>query len=459
MVESIVDAFKQIPAGGLVGVVTAAVLLLQLTALVVAYRAPSGRRARVWQIAGVVGVLVATTIDVLAVHAARVVLFSGFAGDDASERASALSAGISGQLNGIALLGSSGVWMGLLGVLGLQRVLEARRPGESPTLYGPLLLIPLGLAAIVVGSMLWATHLIKQFAALAGLSPEMKGASLFGAMETAAPMLARFARVSRSTIVGMTLLAAALIVKRVRSSGPPGQLQLGRPGRTATWLASALALLLAVALWVAVRPLRAENQLPWPAPRFSGQALLVVTPPTPDLAGPDPVVRAPVIQLMADRLALDGRRCSLEELGEMLRTLRTNYQLLHPGERFAGDLIVIADRALTMPRVLSLLRIAHRADYDALMFTFTKEELFARPTMGTLRRVLSSTARASLMDAYDREANRGADPEGDHTVLHAADFSSYEPFARRLVELRRAGRPVVLDLGKDPGVTGEPGQP
>jgi hypothetical protein len=74
--------------------------------------------------------------------------------------------------------------------------------------------------------------------------------------------------------------------------------------------------------------------------------------------------------------------------------------------------------------------------------------------MGTLRRVLTSAARASLIDAYDREANGGADPAGDHTVLRAADFASYESFARRLVKLRRAHKDVVLDLGKDPDVTG-----
>jgi hypothetical protein len=88
------------------------------------------------------------------------------------------------------------------------------------------------------------------------------------------------------------------------------------------------------------------------------------------------------------------------------------------------------------------------------MFTFAKEETTVRPTMGALRRVVASAARASLMDAYDREANGGADPEGDHTVLRAGDFASYDQFARRLVELRRADKDVVLDLGKDPDDAG-----
>ena len=170
-------------------------------------------------------------------------------------------------------------------------------------------------------------------------------------------------------------------------------------------------------------------------------------------------MRAPVVQLWADHLALDGRPDSLDELGDALHTLRNNYQLLHPGERFTGDLVVIADRELTMQRLVTVLRVAHRTIYERPLFTFTKEETTVRPTMGTIRRVLSSAARASLMDAYDREANGGADPEGDHTVLRAADFSSYDQLARRLVELRRAHRDVVLDLGKERGGAGDSDRP
>jgi hypothetical protein len=178
--------------------------------------------------------------------------------------------------------------------------------------------------------------------------------------------------------------------------------------------------------------------------------LMVVTPSTPDLVGRDGIVRAPVIQLFADRLTLDGAPWSLDDLGRALQTLRVNYQLLHPGERFAGDLVMVADRVLTMHRLVTLLRVAHGEHYDAVMFTFAKEETTVRPTMGTLRRVVASAARASLLDAYDREANGGTDPEGDHTVLRAGDFASYDQFAQRLVELRRADKDVVLDLGKDP---------
>jgi hypothetical protein len=449
---TIAEAVKQIPGGGLVAGVTAAVTLLLAYVLLIVNRAARTRRTRLWQIAAITGVPVATTLDLLAVHAARVTMLSGFASADASERSSVISAGISGQLNGIALLASSSVWIWPLGLFVLHKMLETRRPADSPRFAGPLFLIPIGLVAIVVGSMLWATGLVHGFASIAWTDPETKTARILGALDEGASALRRFAQVSRWTILGLTALAVALIAAGQRRPRPTGEPLPAGPGRAATWWASALALLLAAALWVGARPLRAENQLPWPAPQLSGEVLAIATPPTPDLAGPDPIVRAPVIQLMADRLAMDTAPYSLEDLGGPLQTLRTNYQLLHPGERFAGDLI-------TMPRLVSLLWVAHHAGYDALMFIFSKEETTVRPTLGTIRRVLSSAARASLMDASDREANGGADPEGDHTVLRLSDFKSYEPFARRLVELRRAGRDVVLDLGKEPGGATDSGRP
>jgi len=452
LIEAIAEAMDQIPAGRLVAGVTATVLLVQLRGLVLAIRAAGTPRARKWQVAGVAGALVATTVDVLAVHAARVSMLSGFAGDDASERASTLSAGISGQLNGIAMFASSGIWM--LVLLGLQTVLEGRRPANRPAFYGALFLIPAGLAALVVGTLFWATGLIRMFATLAGVEPQTKATRILAGLDDGALALRRAAVASTWAILGLTALASVLIVMRLRRARSSAEPPSARPGWTATWWASAISLVLAAALWVGARPLRAENQAPWPALQPSGEVLAIATPPTPDLFGPDPIVRAPVVQLFADRLALDGAPYSLDDLGGPLQTLRMNYQLLHPGERFAGDLVVVADRALTMHRLVSLLRVAHGEHYDAVMFTFAKEETTLRPTMGALRRVLTSTARASLMDGYDREANGGADPEGDHTVLRAGDFASYDRFARRLVELRRADKDVVLDLGKDRDAAG-----
>jgi hypothetical protein len=457
--ELITEVANQIPAGRLVLGVTAAAMLLQLRALVLTYRSASSRRALIWQIASAAGVVVATSLDLLAVHAARSTMLAGFVMTDPAEKASAISAGIGGQLNGIALLASSSLWMWPIGLFGLKKVLEARRPSAGPGFYGPLFLIALGLTSVAVGALLWTTHLVKEFAALAGVAPEDKGARLIGALDIASPALRRFAQVSRWTVPALTVLALALVLARLRRSAPRDDPPPAVPGRRAAVVTSALALLLAATLLIAISPLRRENQLPWPPGRLVGEILMTVVPPTPDLEGPDPLERAPVVQVFTDQLAIDGWSRPLDEIGGILQTLRMNFQLLHPGERFAGQLVLVADRALSMQRLTSVLWVAHRGGYDAPMFAFTREETIVRPMMGPLRRVLSSSARISLSDAFDRAAAGGAEPSSNSAVLSPADFPRYDAFARRLVQLRRAGTDVALDLGKDPEGEDEPARP
>ncbi len=327
--ESIAEVANQIPARGLVLGVTAAAMLLQLRALVLAYRAASSQRTLVWQIAATAGVVVATSLDLLAVRAARITMMAGFVMTDPAEKASAISAGFGGQLNGIALLASSSLWMWPSCLFGLKKVLEARRPSADTGFYGPLFLIALGLTSVVVGALMWTTHLIREFAAVADVAPEEKGTRLIRALDIAGPALRRFAQVSRWTILGLTLLALALVLARLRQSGPGAEPPPAAPRRTAGWVTSALALLLTATLLIAMAPLRRENQLPWPPSRLVGEVLMTVVPPTPDLEGPDPLERAPVVQILTDQLAIDGWSRPLDELGGILQTLRMNFQLLH----------------------------------------------------------------------------------------------------------------------------------
>jgi hypothetical protein len=65
---------------------------------------------------------------------------------------------------------------------------------------------------------------------------------------------------------------------------------------------------------------------------------------------------------------------------------------------------------------------------------------------GRLRRLRASAARATLIDAAD--VLFADSPLGGETgtLVRLADFPSYEALARRIVEVRRAGQPVVLDL-------------
>src|SRR5204863_6072607 len=66
----------------------------------------------------------------------------------------------------------------------------------------------------------------------------------------------------------------------------------------------------------AARPMRAENQLPWPA--YAGGERLMWAAGTPDVEGPDDLQRAPVIFMAPNALGLDGREANPTAIAEQL---------------------------------------------------------------------------------------------------------------------------------------------
>src|SRR4029078_11691601 len=95
------------------------------------------------------------------------------------------------------------------------------------------------------GALRWNTDLIHTFAEMKGMQPEQKAGSMIAALDFLHPHFARFARMSRWSILGLTVLALALIVPRVcRARRPTGSAEdpVAVPTARTAWLVAALAL-------------------------------------------------------------------------------------------------------------------------------------------------------------------------------------------------------------------------
>jgi hypothetical protein len=152
----------------------------------------------------------------------------------------------------------------------------------------------------------------------------------------------------------------------------------------------------------------------------------------------------------ADRLALDAAAVDdADALYERLDWRRINAMRLDSVE-VSHRVVLVADAATAMSRLRVVLRAVLRAECNKPLFTFTKATTIVRPTVGTLQRVDTSAAAAKLVYA---DATSDDDDEAeaarwkDAVTLRPVDFATYDAFARRLVELRRAGKPVIVPIG------------
>jgi hypothetical protein len=432
--------------------VVAGVLALQVVALGVALRRrrraagqPASLRLQV--VAGL-SILALPIVTGLSVHAARALIASAIHGTDPSEKARALSAGISGQLNAIPFAATATMLALLLWLPGFAVATDGRDPERGLWPAVRLALPAAGLAGVWYGALQWSVQVIHAFAAVAGIPPEAKGAILLQALDSGRVRLELYARMSSYAIVCLTVVAVALpLVDRWTRNPATGR--GSDPSSTRRSLVGAVvALALTAGLLAAARPMHAENALPWPPAALAGDALLVTDPPTPDVEGPDGIERAPVVQVDADRVLLDGALTTRDELGSMLVTLRNNFTLLQPSEPWNGMALVIAHPKLSIPRLTAVLRTIKDAGYEHPAFAFTRAESIVRPTFGRLERVHATAVHATLIDAYDVE--EAGDPQGgeEGTLVRPQEARNYDELARRMVAVRRRGEAVVLDLGK-----------
>jgi hypothetical protein len=438
MLDSFEDAIGQIPHGTIVAALAGAVVLLQVVALVVAWKRRAAPILRLHVASGLT-ILILPVLAGVCVHTARAMMFSAVGGSDPSEKATTFSAGLSGQLNTIPFITTTLLFALPLWFVGFAIAREARRASQGRA-WPAAALLALALPALAVGVLQWSIFMIHMFASMAGMEPVAKVVLARKALDFSRGHLALFALTFRITVVGLAVIAAVLAV----AGGGTMKVRAARRRGLVSLAAAAFA----GVLFLAARPMRAENELPWP-PSPNGEELMSVDPPTPELTAPDPIERAPVVQVFLDKVALDGMRCEdLDDLEGKLVTLRTNHQLLHPGESFNGRAVIVADGAASANALEAVLEKLHAAEYLHPEFAFTKAETLVRPMIGTLHRVVGSAICATIIDRFDVEAAH--DPRGgeDGTLVRARDFARYDPLARQMLAVRQSGSAVVLKVGK-----------
>jgi hypothetical protein len=430
-----------------------ALILFQLVMLVVAIRRRKPGRPplsrRLHAIAGLSIVPLPVLVG-FSIHAARMTMLAAFVGADGdpSEKATAIARGISGQLNALPFATTTITSSLALWFAGLAATLGAPRPGGHRGSFPPLALVAAGFAPLALGVVNWSTRLIKTFAALMGVPPADKGRIIEGTLEAARADLTVYARLAMIAIPVLTVAAGVLTVLRDRGVSAESDASAAA-GRSWRWplLAATAALLLAGLLVREARPMAAENAMPWP-PNRGNELSFPSGAPTPDLVGPDEPERAPVVDVFRDRQTLDGRNADFEELESLLGTLRNNFKLLHPDLDFNEMALLETDPATPMARVAAVLRAVRGAWYHKPMLVFAKKETYVRPVLGKVERVVLTGAQLTVAFANEEPDEDEAAAWKAAVELRLQDFADYAAFARRLVDLRRAGKPVIVKVAR-----------
>jgi len=455
MLRSLILVAEDMFYGPALMVLALALALLQVAVLVLVLRQRKRGKPPSMKLHAIAGAAIAPlpVLIAVSVHTARATMIAAINDVAPSHKAMALSRGISGQINGIAFaVFATGLAL-LLWVVGFAYSASAPGADGRARPLPPAALVGVGLLPTALGALLWATGLVKSSAGVAGVDPSQKEAFYLAALDAARAELAHYARISTIAIPLLAVVAIVLIVTRDRgrSRAEPAR----PPSARRSLIASGAALLLAALLVHQARPFVAENALPWP----NIEGMWVEFPqslPMPPLTGPDPMDRAPVVQVQKNDLGLDGaRELTLEDLRDKLITLRNNYRLLHPGEDFNGLALIVAGVDTPMPQLFSAASAIHHADYHQLLFAFTRPVKVVRPVLGTVNRSYTTGALTGVF--YSDWLDKWGDPDedavpwknADAVALRSQDFSDYTAFARRLVELRRQGKKVAVLVDRD----------
>lgn len=451
---ALVEAVGQIVYGPLLAGLAVAIVACQIVVIVLATR--RRRRGgvplplRVHAMAGVV-IAALPIVAGISVHAARALMFAAFSstsGLEPGEKATAIARGISGQINAIPLGASTTLLALALWVAGIALTLSVPRSDGRARSFPPPALVVVGLVPVVYGAVDWAAGIIKGFADSAGLPPEEKSALIDRLLDTMRLRLTHFTRVATGAIAVFAIVAVVLIVRRARAGA-----EVSAPARSPRLplAISAGAIVLAALLMIEARPIAAENETPWP-PTAGAQFVWSGGPPTPNLVGPDPAERAPVVSVFRDGVKLDAAPVNdLTDLELKLGTLANNYRLLHPGGDFNEMALIEADATTSIARLASVLRAVRGAWYYHPMFAFTERQTHVRPAFGRIERVVMTGARCRLAygDDHPDDWDDAAVAEWKVAVpLRIEDFTDYGAFARRLVELRRQGKVVLVKFDR-----------
>jgi hypothetical protein len=425
-----------------------AVVILEIVVLVLAFR----RLVPSLRLLGAAGaaVLVLLGIGAGAIRAARNIVVDAFGLYRAPWDA---GYGIVAQVNAFPIVTGLCALAVLLWIAGLVVTLDARRRARDggERTFPAVALVALGLLPLIAGIRSWSTILADAFRASVGIPRGSGDQLLLQGVEAARGRLESAFRVSTGAIVALAAVACALIVLRRRRQRDDGE----RAPR-ATVLVSAGALIVAALLFVAARPMRIENVTPWPAARHDEPAWLDGM--TPDLSGPDALEPAPVVRMQESpgdqlfQVELDNRPIAADALVDGLWKLRNEFVRRHP-DRSTGDFdgVVVATVSAGAPHrgVVSILRAMHDAGYVHPIFAFKQHEWYTRPRLGMFHRAYATGARVTLIDASDKlfaDGDPTAGVPGAPVALSDDTRNTFEVLAGKIVELRRSGRPVVLDI-------------
>jgi hypothetical protein len=405
----------------------------------------------------------AVTVVGAAVQRSRDSIVGAISPQPTSDAAAQLARGLSGEIGGLVLGLSLAIILGALacaavgvcasarlrakGLLRAASLAEnhpdvaaswARHPGPS---IGLLLSINGTLAAGFMASALRDALAAMRatttgFAAIAAVGPEEKAAAM-DRMLTNATVAITAGRTQGAVLAVAALIAVVLIIAvesplrdRIRALGRRDPLlrsdeRVMVPG--AILAAAAVALILTASTW------RRENETPWP-PR--GGLTLADGILTPALDGPDPIVKAPVVMVTSTVTSLDGYRVTSKQLAETLTTLRSNYEMLHPGGDWGGQIVLLCSPDAPAAAASGALTTAAEAGYPNAQFAFVRKEVIDRPLFGRLERtrttaaVVTSVVHAPLPAAT--------------VTITAAAYSTCGDLAREAVTTRRAGARVAL---------------
>jgi len=441
--------------GEIVVGVAAAAVAFQIVVMVMAGR----RRAaplpmKVHAAAGAAIALTAAAIGV-STHAARAIAFDALIvrGHPLGNYLGMLT-GLVGQMTAIAFGIATIVLALTFWFAGLAFTLSKPLADGQARGFPPAALVGVGLLPVVYGALRWSRDVVVPFNTLEDIPEGQRGDVIERTMDVARAHFEHAARLSMVAIPVLAIVAAILIVLRARNAAARRA-----PSHRTTAALVAGFLALAALMFVEARPISSENDLPWP-PRAVGHRLPALDPPTPDLSGPDQVEWAPVVQASPDRLGLDGAEIpDFATLYDRLDLLRVNYKTIHGGPDFNDMAVILADPRTPMARLHSVLQAALKAEYHKPLFTFTKAEVIQRPILGRLQRMNASGVRVKLAYADGKNAYGDAAEEDDDDEKEAAlwkdavplrpgDFATYDPFARRLVDLRAAGTRVVVRIDR-----------
>jgi hypothetical protein len=408
-----------------------AVILLEAAVLLFVSRRPPS--SRLTELTAALAPLVVVALWVLALQSCRHLILRPLAeSGNSEEQAELLARGMSGQLHTLVFGSLLASVVLLLGGLGASMAVTARlrSPGPKRALIvgATLAFLALGLGPILRDAFLNGLGQMKLTGSMANLDPALKVQLFEEHLQQARAHSDLALLLSRLGIAVVAIAAGWALIRR-----PPS------PGRGTTVLTIVFAGL-AVAAVVASWPLRRENAPPWP-PLSAANVGLVLAVQTPNLDGPDPVERAPVLVTTAQQAQLGRVPIGADALEDTLWKLRNNFSLLHRGDFFNRLLIFACSPDTPRATLQPLFSAARRAGYERLMFTFVRKETVVRPMLGTRERTLATAARLTLV----------SDPELAEEGSVTVDLAQTETCAdlgARLVGLRRAGKEVSLVIGK-----------